>query len=63
MQFAILSSVACPAALYFSTLSHKRHHFSGGRGELLNIKCVFWFSLQLMSETFLILKTMKIRSS
>ena len=24
--------------------------------KLLNIKCVFWFSLQLLSETFLILK-------
>jgi len=28
----------------------------GGGGELLNIKCVFWFSLQLLSETFLILR-------
>jgi hypothetical protein len=30
--------------------------FFGGGGELLNIKCVFWFYLQLMSETFLILR-------
>ena len=26
------------------------------RKNLLNIKCVFWFSLQLLSETFLILR-------
>jgi hypothetical protein len=34
------------------TLSHKRHDF---RKTILKIKCVFWFSLQLLSETFLIL--------
>jgi len=28
----------------------------GGWGEFLNTKCVFWFSLQLLSETFLILR-------
>ena len=37
---------------YFSTLSHKLHDF---REKVLNIKYVFWFSLQLLSETFLIL--------
>ena len=51
---AILSSVACPAVQYFSTLSHKRHDF---RGEKMNIKCAFSFSLQLLSETFFILST------
>ena len=35
----------------FSTLSHKRHDF---RKQLLNMKCVFRFSLQILSETFLI---------
>jgi hypothetical protein len=35
----------------FSTLSHKRHDF---RNKSLNIKCVFWFSLQFLSEKFLI---------
>ena len=34
----VLSSVACPAVLYFSALSHKGTIFEG---KLLNIKCVF----------------------
>ena len=49
---AIVSTVAWPALHYFSTLPHKRHKF---RKTLLNIKSVFWFSLQLLSKTFLIL--------
>jgi hypothetical protein len=53
MRRTILSSLACPALPYFSTLSHKRHDF---RKQLLNIKCVFLFSLQILSETFLILR-------
>jgi hypothetical protein len=40
---------------YFSTLSHKWRGF--WKQMLLNIKCVFWFSLQVLSETFLIGKT------
>jgi hypothetical protein len=50
---AVLSSVASPAVQYFSTLSHKRHDF---QNVLLDIECVFRFSLQLLSETFLILR-------
>jgi len=42
----ILSYVACLALPYFSTWSHKRHDF---RQKLLNIKCVSWFSIQLLS--------------
>jgi hypothetical protein len=38
---------------YFSTLSHKWHHF--GR-MLLSIKCVYSFSLQLLPEIFSILR-------
>jgi hypothetical protein len=53
MRRIILPSVACLAVPYFYTLSHKRHDFWK---KLLNIKCVFWFSVQLLSETFLILR-------
>jgi len=49
----IFSSVACRDVQYIPTLSHKRHDF---RKEFLNTKCVFWFCLQLLSETFLILR-------
>jgi hypothetical protein len=41
--FAILSSVACPALQYFSTLSQKQTGFSTKK-KLCNIKCVFIFS-------------------
>jgi len=44
MRHIALSSVVCPALLYFSTLSHKRAPFSE---TLLAIKCVVNFS-----ETF-----------
>jgi hypothetical protein len=44
MKCAILSSVACPALQYFSTLCHKRHDF---RKILLNIKCVISFFYKL----------------
>jgi hypothetical protein len=50
---AILPSVACPAVQYFL------HYMINGpifEGMLLNIKCVFCFSLQLLSETFLMLR-------
>jgi hypothetical protein len=53
---AIFSSVACPATKYFSTLSHKGSDFLE---TFLNTKCVFLFSLQLLSETFLILRRIK----
>jgi hypothetical protein len=49
----ILPSVACLAVHYVSTLSHKRHNCWR---KLFDIKCMFWFSLQHLSETFLILR-------
>ena len=52
---AIFLSAAWQALQYFYTLSHKRHDFRKKK-KLLNTKCVFWFSLQLLSETFLILR-------
>jgi hypothetical protein len=44
----ILLCVVRATVQYFSTLSHKRHDF---RNKLWN-KNVFWFSVQLLSETF-----------
>ena len=40
----------------FSTLFQKTARFSEGGGKLLNTKCVFWFSVQLVSKTFPILR-------
>ena len=51
---AILSSVAYPALQYFSTLSHNGYEFR--EKKFRNIKCVFLFSLKLLSKTFLILR-------
>jgi hypothetical protein len=48
MRRILLSSMACLALLYFYIVAHKRQDFRG--------KCVFCFSLQLLSETFLILR-------
>jgi hypothetical protein len=45
--------MACPAVQYSSALSHKEHDF---RKEMLNMKRVFRFSLQLLTETFFILR-------
>jgi hypothetical protein len=39
---------------YFYTLSHKLH--DSRKKKLFNITCVFRFSLQLMSESFFILR-------
>jgi hypothetical protein len=48
-RMAILSSVTYPALLYFSILPYKRY-------DLRNKVSVFGFSLQIWSETFLILR-------
>ena len=48
----IFPSVASLAFPYFSTLSHKRHDL----WKKINPKCLFWFSLQILSETFLIIR-------
>ena len=43
------------STVFFYIVPQMAHFFGMGWGKLLNIKCVFWFSLQLLSETFLIL--------
>jgi len=53
MRMNLFSYETCPPLHYFSTLSHKWHDFREKR--LLNIKCVFRFSLQRLSKTFFIL--------
>ena len=53
MHHVRLSSVVCLGVQYFSTFSHKLHCFWK---KLLNIKCVFWFSLQILYKTLLILR-------
>ena len=53
MYLIVESYVACLAIQYFSTLFHKRPYF---QKVALIIKCVLWYSLQLSSETFRILR-------
>jgi hypothetical protein len=57
--WAILLSVAYPALQYFSTLFHKELDFRKKKNKLLGIKFMFRFSLQLLSETFLVLRRMQ----
>ena len=51
---AISLYFACSAVQNFPTLSHKRHDFR--KKGVFNVKCVFLFLLQLLSETFLIVR-------
>ena len=52
----ILSSAARLSVSYFSALSPKGHNF---RENVCQHKCVFLFSLQLLSEMFLIRRRIK----
>ena len=49
MRMSPIAICGLPCSTVFSTFSHKRHDF---REKLFNIKCVLWFSVQLLSETF-----------
>jgi hypothetical protein len=51
---AILSSVACLVLPDFFRLTNKQQVFFFGGGGIL--KCVFWFTLQILSEMFIILR-------
>jgi hypothetical protein len=55
MRHTVTSFVTRLAPSYFSTLSHKQHDFRKKK-KVLNLKYVFWFSLQLLSKTLLILR-------
>ena len=54
MRLITLSSVECPALRYFSISNRKRYDLMWKY--LLNTKCVLLFSLQILSEIFLILR-------
>ena len=54
MRRTMSSSVACLTLHHFSEFSHKRYDLP--EKKLLNPKSVFWFSLQLLFETFLFLR-------
>ena len=52
---AVLSPVTCPAVQYFSTLSPEWYDF-WKRKVIQQKKSVFWFSLQILSDSFLLLR-------
>jgi len=56
MNLIILSSVACPALQYFSFLAYYVINGKIFGNKLLDTKCLFWFPLQFLPETFLILR-------
>ena len=51
----LVTTVTCPVLQYLSTLSHKCTIFGG----VIKHKIGIWFSIQLLCETFLILRTIR----
>jgi hypothetical protein len=47
------------STVFFHIISQTTRFRGEGAGELLNIKCVFWFYLQVLSVIFLILRRIK----
>jgi hypothetical protein len=54
MRHIVLSCVGCLAIPYLCTLSHSTVRFE--KKKVIQHKTVFWFSLQRLSETFVILR-------
>jgi len=55
MRVRHISVCSLSGSTKFSALSHKQRDFRKKK-KFLNIQCVFWFSLQLLPETLLILR-------
>jgi hypothetical protein len=49
-----------PGSTIFLHITLTTARFEGGRGKLLKMQCLFWVSLQFLSETFLILRKTKL---
>jgi hypothetical protein len=54
MPRIILLSVSCSALIFFPTFSYKQYDFQ--KKKLLNVKRMFWYPLQHLSEIFLIVR-------
>ena len=54
--YVVICCLSDCAMFYFPNYLIERRDFRGRRENLLNTNCVFWFPLQLWSETFLILR-------
>jgi len=51
MRYIVICGLS--SCTIFFRLSHNQHDL---KKKILNTNCVFWFSVQLLSETFLILR-------
>jgi hypothetical protein len=56
MRHIVIGGLSWSTIIWFSTLSHKWHDFFFLKKRSLNIKYVFWFSLQRLSDTIFIMR-------